>query len=143
MEGEVKKTEGETLKKSAWGRNRRNPAVTHQASGAKHKLPSWLLGSSKGEANTSYVDDYESAICASVQTVNLSAHNSLIVVKTKIELDSHADTCVVGDYCLVIHDHKRPVNVFGYNPKAGSKHACKNDTTVAYKHLRQAKLLSS
>ena len=29
----------------------------------------------------------------------------------EIELDSHADTYVVGDNCLVVHDHDIPVNV--------------------------------
>ena len=45
-------------------------------------------------------------------TVHLSAHNSLVVVETKLELDLNADTCVVGDNCLVIYDHNRAVNVF-------------------------------
>ena len=71
-------------------------------------------------------------ICASVQTVPLSVHNSLAVIKTKIELDSHADTCVVHNQCLIVHDHDRPENVFGYNPKTGSKHACIVNATVSY-----------
>ena len=54
----------------------------------------------------------DSVIYAGVQTVQLCAQNSLTVIKTKIELDSHADTCVVGDHFIVVHDHKRPVNVF-------------------------------
>ena len=60
----------------------------------------------------------QSAICASALTANLSAQNILAVVKTKIELDSHADKCVVGDHCLVVHDH-RLVYVFVYDPKTG------------------------
>ena len=55
-----------------------------------------------------------------------------MVVKTEIELDSHSDTCVVGDHCLSVHDHKRSVNVYGYDPKSGSKHACLVDATVIY-----------
>ena len=51
--------------------------------------------------------DYECVICASVQTIHLSTHISLVVVKPKIELDSHADTCVVGDHCVIVHDHNR------------------------------------
>ena len=39
----------------------------------------------------------------------------------------------VGDHSLVVHDHKRRVNVFGYNPKGGSRHACIVDAAVAYK----------
>ena len=68
----------------------------------------------------SCVGKYDNVICVSVQTVHLSAQNSLAVVKAKIELYSHADTCVVGDYCLIVYDHNRPVNVFGYDPKADS-----------------------
>ena len=34
------------------------------------------------------------------------AHASVASSKHKVELDSQADTCVVGDNCLVIHDIK-------------------------------------
>ena len=64
--------------------------------------------------------------------VYLSVHNSLAVVKTNIELDSHADTCVADDDCLVVHDDNSPVNVFGYDPKAESKHANLANVAVAY-----------
>ena len=83
------------------------------------------------EINTSCFND-EAVICTSVQTVQLCVQNSLAVVKTKMELDSHADTCVVGDHCLVVHDHNIPVNVFEYNPKAGSRLACIVNAAVAY-----------
>ena len=75
--------------------------------------------------------DKVAAICPSFQTVKLSAHNSLTAVKTKIEQDSHVDTHVVGNKCLVQHDHKRPVNVFRYYPKAESKHVHIVNATVA------------
>ena len=67
-----------------------------------------------------------------MQTVHLSAHNSLAVVISKIELDLHADTSVVGNHCQVVHYHKRPVNVFGYDPKAGLKHDHIVNAAVAY-----------
>ena len=67
-----------------------------------------------------------------MQIVHLSAKTSIAVVKTKIEFDSHADTCVVGDHCLIVHDHNRSVNLYGYNPKAGLKHACIVNAAVAY-----------
>ena len=66
-----------------------------------------------------------------MQTVHLSAQNSL-AVDTKIELDLLANKCVVGDHCLVVHDNNRPMNVFGYNPKVGSKHVCTVNATVNY-----------
>ena len=52
------------------------------------------------------------------------------LVKTKMELDSHVDTCVLDDHCLLVHDHNRPVNVFGYDPKVVSKHAHIVDATI-------------
>ena len=71
------------------------------------------------ETNMSCVYHYDSAICVSMQTVHLSAQNSLAVAETNMELDSHADTCIVCDHCLIVHDHNRAVNIFGYNPKVG------------------------
>ena len=72
----------------------------------------------------------------------MNAHTSIAVVETKIQLDSHADTCVVGDHCLIVHDLNRPVNVYGYNPKAGTKHAHLVNAAVLIPYLRQVKLLS-
>ena len=64
--------------------------------------------------------------------VNLSSQNSIAEVKTKIELDSNADTCFVNDHCLIIHDHNRPVKVYGYDTKAGLKHACIVNATIPF-----------
>ena len=38
-----------------------------------------------------------------------------IVTHTRTEMDSHADTCVVGDNALIIHDHERHIAVTGYD----------------------------
>ena len=70
--------------------------------------------------------------CVRVKTNHLNAHSSLTLVVTKIELDSHADTYFVGDHCLIVHDHNRLVNIYGYNPKAVSKFSHIVDATVAY-----------
>ena len=40
----------------------------------------------------------------SVYSIQLSAKKSIAAVKTKIELDLHGDTGVVGNQCLVIND---------------------------------------
>ena len=40
---------------------------------------------------------------------------------TTLELDSHADTCVLGRDCLVILDYEIPVQVVGYNPALRAK----------------------
>ena len=39
---------------------------------------------------------------------------------------------VVGDNCLVIHNHNRPFNVYSYDPKDGDKSAKTFDATVDY-----------
>ena len=57
---------------------------------------------------------------------------NIAVVKTKIELDSNTDTCVLGHLCLVTHDHNKPVNDFGYDPKQWSNHTYIVDATVVY-----------
>ena len=60
------------------------------------------------------------------------AHASVASWKHSVELDSHADTCVVDHNCWVIHDHNRPVNVYSYNPKDGHKSSKIVDATVGY-----------
>ena len=60
------------------------------------------------------------------------AHASVVSSKHKVELDLHADICVVGDNCLVIHDHNRPVNDYSYDPKDGHRSAKTVDATVGY-----------
>ena len=52
--------------------------------------------------------------------------------KPKVELNLHADSCVVGNNCLVIHDHYRLVNIYSYEPKDGHRTAKKVDTAVGY-----------
>jgi len=40
---------------------------------------------------------------------------------TTLELDNHADTCVVGKHSLVIYDYERPVSVQAYDPALGTQ----------------------
>jgi hypothetical protein len=43
-----------------------------------------------------------------------SIHVTVNDTEFRTELDSHADTCVVGEEtALVIHDFEKPVRVFG------------------------------
>ena len=60
------------------------------------------------------------------------AHASVASIKPKVEFDSHSDMCVLGDNCLVIHNHNRPGNVYSYDPKDGHKSAKTVDATVGY-----------
>ena len=41
--------------------------------------------------------------------------------ETSLELDSHADTCVLGKHCLVISNYDRPVTVYGYDKALGGQ----------------------
>ena len=51
---------------------------------------------------------------------------------THSELDSHADTCVVGKHALIIADFDRPVNVTGFNNKISTLQAKTVSAVVAY-----------
>ena len=39
----------------------------------------------------------------------------------RTEMDSHADTCVVGRNALIVQDFDRPVDVVGYDASEGTK----------------------
>jgi hypothetical protein len=41
--------------------------------------------------------------------------------ETTLELDSHADTCVLSRDALILLDYDRPVIVEGYDPSLGTK----------------------
>lgn len=45
---------------------------------------------------------------------------STTVTQSRIELDSHVDTCTIGRNALVTHIHERKVNVSPYDPALGS-----------------------
>ena len=40
-------------------------------------------------------------------------------IDSRTELDTHADTCVVGKHCLITHEYDRFVSVTGYDPSQG------------------------
>lgn len=40
--------------------------------------------------------------------------------ESSTELDSHADTCVVGENCFVTHTFDKTVSVTSYDPKLGA-----------------------
>ena len=43
----------------------------------------------------------------------------LAKVESRTELDTHADTCVVGKNCLIVNEYDRWVTVTGYDPQQG------------------------
>ena len=67
------------------------------------------------------------------------ANSSINSDKTRLKLNSHADTTVLGKVCLVVHGFDRPVKITGYYPEYGSK-VCWNVTGfLAYDLLQTGK----
>ena len=50
----------------------------------------------------------------------------------RVELDSHADTCVLGRNVLIVNEHTRVVNVSGFDPSQPSRQAKIVDCVVKY-----------
>lgn len=72
---------------------------------------------------------------AAVRTVRILAANSTHSSDdTRVEIDNHADTTVLGRNCLKIHDYGRSVKVTGYNPSVGTKTCSTISGAVAYDH---------
>ena len=70
----------------------------------------------------------ESRRIAPLRTVRLTrplvrmaqlASNSIL--ETSLELDSHADTTVLGGDALIFQNYDRPVEVLGYDPAMGAR----------------------
>ena len=66
------------------------------------------------------------------------AHSSVASCKPKVELDSHADMCVVGDSCLVIYDCNGPFSAYRHFPKDDHLSAKTVDATVGYQDLQSS-----
>ncbi len=52
--------------------------------------------------------------------------------ETTLELDSHANTCVLGRHALITLDHNRPVAIMGYDESLGTKTYKTVSGVVAY-----------
>ena len=51
-----------------------------------------------------------------------------------MELDTHANTSVLGKHCLVVQDFNQPVNVLGWDSKLGTIKCPTVTGVVAYDH---------
>ena len=49
-----------------------------------------------------------------------------------LELDSHANTCVLGKDALIFLDYDQPIMVKAYDPRLGSAECCTVSGAVAY-----------
>ena len=54
---------------------------------------------------------------ATVRSVQIKVANSSITDEICMELDSHADTCILVKECLKVYYWNFPVNVSAWNPK--------------------------
>jgi hypothetical protein len=61
------------------------------------------------------------------QLTDVNSNLKSELLETTLELDSHADTCVIGRDALIILDFQRPVSVQGYDKTLG----CKTYQTVS------------
>ena len=89
---------------------------------------SWLGLSKQGSKPSELINFIKPLVTIQVMV----AHSSVTSSKPKVELDSHTYRCVVGDSCLVIHYHNRPVNINIYYPKYGHGSAKKVDVAIGY-----------
>ena len=63
------------------------------------------------------------------------------IYETTLELDSHANTCVLGHGALIILDYNRPVSVVGYDESFGSKTYQTVSGVVAYDDPQTGRML--
>ena len=66
---------------------------------------------------------------SSVQNVTLTQSSIRMLsslacndIDTILELDSHADTCVIGKDCLILNYYERTVTVYGYDRSLGAQY---------------------
>ena len=52
--------------------------------------------------------------------------------ESRTELDSHADTCVVGQHALIVHDFERPVTVTGFDHEVATVEAKTVTAAILY-----------
>ena len=65
----------------------------------------------------------------------IASLTSLQTLESRMELDTHADTTVLGKNCLLIQDFGKAVSVSGWNASAGFTKCLKVSGVVAYNHL--------
>ncbi len=61
--------------------------------------------------------------------------------ETTLELDSHANTCVLGHDALIILDYQQPVSIVGYDESLGSKTYQTVNGVVAYDDPQTGRML--
>ena len=83
----------------------------------------------------------------SVRFVNIRSHNMSLIKslgltasnKTRLEIDNHTDTCVVGKQALIIYKYERPVSVQAYNLSLGTQQYRTVSAVVGYGCIKSRK----
>ena len=73
--------------------------------------------------------------CMNKKTANYSENG----VESRLEMDNHADTVVIGHRYFPIQYYGRPINVYGYYPVESTKDFMNITGTVAYDHPQSGK----
>lgn len=81
---------------------------------------------------------HSSHLVQAVRSINLERFRSIGSARShnhvfRAELDSHADTCVVGNRALVLSEHPRQVMVSGYDPSQPARQATIVDAAIKYR----------
>ena len=74
------------------------------------------------------------AVVRSFKLRRIIASTSLHNQEARMELDTHADTTVLGHNCLLIHDFDKTVSVTGWDASAGATECRTVSGVVAYDH---------
>ncbi len=104
--------------------NRTNPALVRQSKKTKSEIwpPAHCISAFQTVRLTidpwRYITDLSSKISSTGETT--------------LELDSHADTCVLGRDALIFLNYDRPVIVKGYDPSLGTKTYATVSGAIAY-----------
>ena len=76
---------------------------------------------------------------SSVQNVTLTQSSIRMLsslasndIDTSLELDSRADICVIGKYCLILNYYERPITMYGYDISLGAQSFCTVSAALGY-----------
>ncbi len=75
------------------------------------------------------------------RNVNVVRYKLDGIYETTFELDSHANTCVLGRGALITLNYNRPVSVLGYDESLGSKTYQTVSGVVAYDDPQTGRML--
>ena len=129
-DGKINSSDSDDLSTDdAAGSNRNHPALTYQATGKgkikrggkKQEQPSWEAGKTVNFVKGTKFTATGRKKFATVRSVHIKVANYSITDENCMDLDSHANTYVMGKECLKVYDWNRPVNVSDWNTKDGER----------------------